>query len=73
MSSYRYSVDRKFFYQQPKPRFGEILNASQVTPRDINKDLMVKTQQTSPIKKLSKTYPNKPSQQIYYQRYGRRI
>lgn len=72
MSSYRYSVDRRFFYQQPKPRFGEILNANQVTPRDINKDLMVKTQKTSDIKNLSKSYPNK-SYQGYYQRYGRRI
>lgn len=66
--SYRYSVNRQFFYKQPKPQFGEILNANQVTPRDINKDLMMSTQKTSEVKNMSKSYPNKTSQS-YYQRY----
>ncbi len=58
MSSYRYSVDRPYFYQPPKKRFGEILNAYKVIPRDINKDLMTHTQIKSEVKELSKKYPN---------------
>lgn len=57
--SYRYSVDRRFFYKMPKPQFGEILNANYVISRDVNKDRMVPTQSTSDVKNLSKTYPNK--------------
>lgn len=60
MSSYRYSVDRPFMYKPPKKRFGEILNAYEIIPRDINKDLMSHTQKTSEVKKLSKTFPNNP-------------
>lgn len=46
----------KYIYQHPKKRFGEILNANQVTPRDINKDLMMKTQQKSEVRNFSKQY-----------------
>jgi hypothetical protein len=53
-------VDYKFFYQKPKLKFGEILNANKITPRDINKDLMVYTQKISEVRTLSKSYPFKP-------------
>lgn len=44
------------FYQRPKPKFGEILNATKVTSRDLNKDLMMKSQQNSHVRNLSKNY-----------------
>ena len=59
MSNYKYSIDKRLMYQPPKKQFGEILNAYQVTPRNIDKDLMVHTQKTSEVKNLSKGYPQK--------------
>lgn len=46
----------KYIYQHPKPRFGEIINANQVTSRDINKDLMMRTQQYSEVRNTAKKY-----------------
>ena len=65
MSYNNRQVDPRFFFQKPKKRFGEILNANLVIPRDVNKDLMTYTQQTSDVKKLAKHYPQK------YPSYGR--
>lgn len=53
-------VDPKFFYQKPKLNFGEILNASLIISRDVNKDLMTHTQKYSEVRSLSKNYPHKP-------------
>lgn len=50
----------KYIYQHPKPRFGEILNANKVTSRDINKDLMMRTQRYSEVRNSSKKYYFQP-------------
>ena len=47
-------------YQEPTPRFGELLNANLIIPRDINKDLMMKTQLHSDVRNQSKQYYFKP-------------
>ena len=46
----------RYIYQQPKPTFGEILNANKIIHRDINKDLMMKTQQYSEVRNLGKKF-----------------
>lgn len=67
----------KYIYQKPKPQFGEILNANHIIPRDINKDLMMKTQKNSDIRNISKKYQfqqpntlvNNPINKIQIQKY----
>ena len=59
-------IDPRFFYQKPKPRFGEILNANHVIPRDINKDLMTHTNKISEVKNLSKHYPHRAPAKLGY-------
>jgi len=54
MSYSNRQIDPRFFYQKPKPRFGEILNANLVVSRDVNKDLMHYTQKNSEVKMASR-------------------
>ena len=46
----------KYIYQHPKPKFGEILDADRVTSRDVNKDLMMRTQRQSEVKQMGRQY-----------------
>ena len=44
-------------YARPsKPKFGHILKSNTIIKRDLNKDLMMKTQPRSEIKNASKRY-----------------
>ena len=66
MSYTNRQIDPRFFYQKPKPRFGEILNSRMIIDRDINKDLMVPTQQISEVRMLGKQYPFQRPQRFGY-------
>ena len=46
----------KYIYLHPKQKFGQILDADRVISRDINKDLMMRTQRYSEVKNLGKKY-----------------
>ena len=50
----------KYIHLHPKQKFGQILNADQVTSRDVNKDLMMRTQRYSEVRNLGKQYYFKP-------------
>ena len=49
--------DPRYRYVQPtKPKFGQILNANHTIKRDLNKDLMMKTQIRSEVKSAAKNF-----------------
>ena len=50
----------KFIHLQPKQKFGQILNADRVISRDVNKDLMMRTQRYSEVRNYGKKYYFKP-------------
>ena len=52
----RQNQPRPRYVQPNKPRFGEILNANSTIKRDLNKDLMMKTQFKSEVKTVAKRY-----------------
>lgn len=66
MSYTNRTIDPRFFYQKPKPKFGEILNANIVIDRDINKDLLVSSTKISEVRMLSKQYPFQRPQRFGY-------
>ena len=52
----RQNQPRPRYVQPTKPKFGQILNANHTIKRDLNKDLMMKTQLQSEVKNVSKRY-----------------